>query len=104
MITKTKPFLCKSQLVLAFPFYLLMDLTSIPSPVLDIDECSAGKAVCSYNRRCINTFGSYYCKCQLGYELKYVSGRYDCVGKIQPMNFPSSFFLIPTACTFPVIA
>ncbi|XP_069626489.1 epidermal growth factor-like protein 6 [Haliaeetus albicilla] len=46
---------------------------------IDIDECSAGKAVCSYNRRCINTFGSYYCKCQLGYELKYVSGRYDCV-------------------------
>ncbi|XP_061315908.1 epidermal growth factor-like protein 6 isoform X2 [Pezoporus flaviventris] len=46
---------------------------------IDIDECSTGKAVCSRNRRCINTFGSYYCKCQLGYELKYVSGRYDCV-------------------------
>ncbi|KAM9566023.1 epidermal growth factor-like protein 6 isoform 1-T1 [Guaruba guarouba] len=47
---------------------------------IDIDECSStGKAVCSHNRRCINTFGSYYCKCQLGYELKYVSGRYDCV-------------------------
>ncbi|KAM9566026.1 epidermal growth factor-like protein 6 isoform 4-T4 [Guaruba guarouba] len=46
----------------------------------NIDECSStGKAVCSHNRRCINTFGSYYCKCQLGYELKYVSGRYDCV-------------------------
>uniref|UniRef100_A0A8B9FSY1 EGF like domain multiple 6 n=1 Tax=Amazona collaria TaxID=241587 RepID=A0A8B9FSY1_9PSIT len=47
---------------------------------IDIDECSStGKAVCSHNRRCINTFGSYYCKCQLGYELKFVSGRYDCV-------------------------
>ncbi|NWS71285.1 EGFL6 protein, partial [Crotophaga sulcirostris] len=46
---------------------------------IDVDECSAGKAVCSYNRRCINTFGSYYCKCQLGYELKYISGHYDCV-------------------------
>ncbi|NXT92258.1 EGFL6 protein, partial [Anhinga rufa] len=46
---------------------------------IDIDECSTGKAVCSYNRRCVNTFGSYYCKCQLGYELKYVSGHYDCV-------------------------
>uniref|UniRef100_A0A663M4C1 EGF like domain multiple 6 n=1 Tax=Athene cunicularia TaxID=194338 RepID=A0A663M4C1_ATHCN len=46
---------------------------------IDIDECSTGKAVCSYNRRCINTFGSFYCKCQLGYELKYVSNHYDCV-------------------------
>ncbi|XP_067152686.1 epidermal growth factor-like protein 6 isoform X1 [Apteryx mantelli] len=46
---------------------------------IDIDECSTGKALCSYNRRCINTFGSYYCKCQLGYELKYVNGHYNCV-------------------------
>ncbi|KAK4832248.1 hypothetical protein QYF61_021600 [Mycteria americana] len=69
----------RTQLVLAFLVHFLMDLTSIPSPALDIDECSTGKAVCSYNRRCVNTFGSYYCKCQLGYELKYISGRYDCV-------------------------
>uniref|UniRef100_A0A8D0G8W2 EGF like domain multiple 6 n=1 Tax=Sphenodon punctatus TaxID=8508 RepID=A0A8D0G8W2_SPHPU len=46
---------------------------------IDIDECSTGKAICSYNRRCVNTFGSYYCKCQIGYELKYVNCRYDCV-------------------------
>ncbi|XP_065599981.1 epidermal growth factor-like protein 6 isoform X2 [Cyrtonyx montezumae] len=46
---------------------------------IDIDECSTGRPVCSFNRRCINTFGSYYCKCQLGYELKYISGHYDCV-------------------------
>uniref|UniRef100_A0A8B9SC71 EGF like domain multiple 6 n=1 Tax=Apteryx owenii TaxID=8824 RepID=A0A8B9SC71_APTOW len=46
---------------------------------IDIDECSTGKALCSYNRKCINTFGSYYCKCQLGYELKYVNGHYNCV-------------------------
>ncbi|XP_071287252.1 epidermal growth factor-like protein 6 [Agelaius tricolor] len=45
---------------------------------IDIDECSTGKAVCSYNRRCVNTFGSFYCKCQQGYELKYTSGRYSC--------------------------
>lgn len=46
---------------------------------LDIDECASGKAVCPYNRRCVNTFGSYYCKCHIGFELKYGSGRYDCV-------------------------
>uniref|UniRef100_A0A669PMI1 EGF like domain multiple 6 n=1 Tax=Phasianus colchicus TaxID=9054 RepID=A0A669PMI1_PHACC len=45
----------------------------------NIDECSTGRAVCSFNRRCVNTFGSYYCKCRLGYELKYISGHYDCV-------------------------
>nr|XP_060473347.1 epidermal growth factor-like protein 6 isoform X3 [Panthera onca] len=45
----------------------------------DIDECASGKAVCPYNRRCVNTFGSYYCKCHVGFELKYVRGRYDCV-------------------------
>ncbi|XP_012370998.1 epidermal growth factor-like protein 6 [Octodon degus] len=46
---------------------------------LDIDECASEKAVCPYNRRCVNTFGSYYCKCHIGFELKYSSGRYDCV-------------------------
>ncbi|XP_045393519.1 epidermal growth factor-like protein 6 [Lemur catta] len=46
---------------------------------LDIDECVSGKAVCPYNRRCVNTFGSYYCKCHIGFELQYVNGRYDCV-------------------------
>ncbi|XP_042536446.1 epidermal growth factor-like protein 6 [Dipodomys spectabilis] len=46
---------------------------------LDVDECSSGKAACPRNRRCVNTFGSYYCKCHIGFELKYISGRYDCV-------------------------
>ncbi|XP_070145879.1 epidermal growth factor-like protein 6 [Ovis canadensis] len=46
---------------------------------LDIDECVSDKAFCPYNRRCVNTFGSYYCKCHVGFELKYISGRYDCV-------------------------
>ncbi|XP_066434167.1 epidermal growth factor-like protein 6 isoform X2 [Eleutherodactylus coqui] len=46
---------------------------------IDIDECATRKALCPLNRRCVNTFGSYYCKCQHGFELKYVNGRYDCV-------------------------
>ncbi|XP_072812211.1 epidermal growth factor-like protein 6 isoform X7 [Vicugna pacos] len=46
---------------------------------LDINECASDKAICPYNRRCVNTFGSYYCKCHVGFELKYISGRYDCV-------------------------
>uniref|UniRef100_A0A672SM68 EGF-like-domain, multiple 6 n=1 Tax=Sinocyclocheilus grahami TaxID=75366 RepID=A0A672SM68_SINGR len=45
----------------------------------DIDECATGKIQCPFNRQCTNTFGSYYCKCQTGYDLKYVNGKYDCV-------------------------
>lgn len=45
----------------------------------DIDECATGKNQCPFNRQCTNTFGSYYCKCQLGYDLRYISGKYDCV-------------------------
>uniref|UniRef100_A0A3B3V003 EGF-like-domain, multiple 6 n=1 Tax=Poecilia latipinna TaxID=48699 RepID=A0A3B3V003_9TELE len=46
---------------------------------VDIDECTTGKNLCPHNRQCVNTFGSYYCKCQNGYDLKYVNGKYDCV-------------------------
>ncbi|XP_051815218.1 epidermal growth factor-like protein 6 isoform X2 [Acanthochromis polyacanthus] len=46
---------------------------------VDIDECVTGKNLCPYNRQCVNTFGSYYCKCQDGYDLKYIDGKYDCV-------------------------
>ncbi|XP_072542812.1 epidermal growth factor-like protein 6 isoform X2 [Salminus brasiliensis] len=46
---------------------------------VDVDECVTGKNQCPYNRQCVNTFGSYYCKCQGGYDLKYINGKYDCV-------------------------
>lgn len=46
---------------------------------VDIDECVTGENLCPYNRQCVNTFGSYFCKCQEGYDLKYVEGKYDCV-------------------------
>ncbi|XP_041939384.1 epidermal growth factor-like protein 6 isoform X1 [Alosa sapidissima] len=46
---------------------------------VDIDECVTGQNLCPYNRRCVNTFGSYFCKCQNGFDLKYVDGKYDCV-------------------------
>ncbi|XP_029314869.1 epidermal growth factor-like protein 6 [Cottoperca gobio] len=46
---------------------------------VDIDECVTGRNLCPYNRQCVNTFGSYFCKCQDGYDLKYVDGKYDCV-------------------------
>lgn len=47
---------------------------------VDIDECVTGKHQCPYSRECVNTFGSYYCKCRAGYDLKYINGKYDCIG------------------------
>ncbi|XP_069487047.1 nephronectin isoform X2 [Ambystoma mexicanum] len=45
---------------------------------LDVDECSTGGAVCPRFRKCINTFGSYICKCHKGYDLIYIGGKYQC--------------------------
>ncbi|XP_074059756.1 adhesion G protein-coupled receptor E5 isoform X2 [Macrotis lagotis] len=36
----------------------------------DVDECSGPKAIsCGLNALCVNTFGSYHCKCSPGYAL-----------------------------------
>ncbi|XP_028830982.1 nephronectin a isoform X1 [Denticeps clupeoides] len=46
---------------------------------VDVDECAAGLAVCPRFRQCVNTFGSYICKCHEGFELQYVNGKYQCI-------------------------
>ena len=51
-------------------------LLSIP----DVDECAAGLAVCPRFRKCLNTFGSYICKCHDGFDLQYINGKYQCIG------------------------
>ncbi|XP_067300813.1 epidermal growth factor-like protein 6 isoform X2 [Pseudorasbora parva] len=56
-----------------------LQLGSDGKTCVDIDECATGKNQCPFNRQCTNTFGSYYCKCQEGYDLKYIDGKYDCV-------------------------
>ncbi|KAF7650150.1 hypothetical protein LDENG_00130450 [Lucifuga dentata] len=48
---------------------------------VDIDECVLGGSVCPRRRKCMNTFGSFVCKCQHGFKLMYVNGRYDCIDK-----------------------
>lgn len=44
---------------------------------LDIDECTSGLNVCPTASTCINTDGSYYCKCNEGY---FQSNSYSCSG------------------------
>ncbi|XP_011485445.2 nephronectin isoform X2 [Oryzias latipes] len=48
---------------------------------VDVDECVSGGGVCPRRRKCVNTFGSFICKCHLGFRLTYVNGRYTCLDK-----------------------
>ncbi|KAM9424696.1 nephronectin-like isoform 2-T2 [Pholidichthys leucotaenia] len=48
---------------------------------IDIDECALGGGVCPRRRKCMNTFGSFFCKCHLGFQLVYINGRYSCIDK-----------------------
>ncbi|KAM9477068.1 nephronectin a isoform 2-T2 [Clarias gariepinus] len=45
---------------------------------VDVDECATGRGVCPRFRKCINTFGSYICKCHDGFDLQYINGKYQC--------------------------
>ncbi|NXA52981.1 NPNT protein, partial [Nothocercus julius] len=44
----------------------------------DIDECATGRVICPRFRHCINTFGSYICRCHKGFDLMYIGGKYQC--------------------------
>ena len=44
----------------------------------DINECEESKELCEHN--CINTNGSYYCSCNLGYVLE--DNNSSCDGKL----------------------
>ncbi|KAM4710075.1 nephronectin isoform 2-T2 [Discoglossus pictus] len=61
---------------------------------VDVDECATGKASCPRFRKCVNTFGSYICKCHSGYDLVHAAGKYQCfdidecyTGQYQCSNF-----------------
>ncbi|XP_025934134.1 nephronectin isoform X3 [Apteryx rowi] len=45
---------------------------------VDIDECATGRVICPRFRHCINTFGSYICRCHKGFDLMYIGGKYQC--------------------------
>nr|XP_046236928.1 nephronectin-like isoform X3 [Scatophagus argus] len=48
---------------------------------VDINECVSSGGVCPHRRKCVNTFGSFVCKCHLGFKLTYINGRYTCIDK-----------------------
>uniref|UniRef100_A0A8C3JUJ3 Nephronectin n=2 Tax=Neoaves TaxID=3078114 RepID=A0A8C3JUJ3_9CHAR len=45
---------------------------------IDIDECATGRVICPRFRHCVNTFGSYICRCHKGFDLMYIGGKYQC--------------------------
>ncbi|XP_077156811.1 nephronectin isoform X14 [Paroedura picta] len=45
---------------------------------IDVDECATGRVTCPRFRKCVNTFGSYICKCHKGFDLMYIGGKYQC--------------------------
>ncbi|XP_053112699.1 nephronectin [Hemicordylus capensis] len=45
---------------------------------VDVDECATGRVTCPRFRKCVNTFGSYICKCHKGFDLMYIGGKYQC--------------------------
>jgi len=49
----------------------------------DVDECDTNPCI-GVNKQCVNTQGSYICRCATGYEVDLVSG--DCVSKYQALR------------------
>ncbi|XP_042668640.1 nephronectin isoform X2 [Centrocercus urophasianus] len=45
---------------------------------IDVDECATGRVICPRFRHCVNTFGSYMCRCHKGFDLMYIGGKYQC--------------------------
>ncbi|KAM5255306.1 nephronectin isoform 5-T5 [Ctenodactylus gundi] len=45
---------------------------------MDVDECATGRVSCPRFRQCVNTFGSYICRCHKGFDLMYIGGKYQC--------------------------
>uniref|UniRef100_A0A674A5W4 Nephronectin a n=1 Tax=Salmo trutta TaxID=8032 RepID=A0A674A5W4_SALTR len=65
---------------------------------VDVDECATGMATCPRFRQCINTFGSYICRCHEGFDLQYINGKYQCLdvdecssGQIQCSSFATCY-------------
>ncbi|KAJ0006127.1 hypothetical protein NQD34_013400 [Periophthalmus magnuspinnatus] len=47
----------------------------------DINECVSMPGVCPHRRKCVNTFGSFVCKCHFGFRLSFIDGLYSCIGQ-----------------------
>jgi hypothetical protein len=53
------------------------------SSAADINECAQNPLLCAF--RCVNTYGSYECKCPVGYVLR--EDRRMCKGELSTLKF-----------------
>ena len=49
---------------------------------IDVNECSKNNGECQHE--CLNTAGSYHCRCYNGFVIN-LDGR-NCTGKLQPLH------------------
>jgi len=56
--------------------------------IADVDECKVNNGGCCKNAKCVNTKGSYYCKCKRGY----VGDGYTCYKKKRYGLFERKFY------------
>ena len=67
---------CNSR-IYTFIHLLFMTLILCPIfPILDVDECDAANGGC--DQKCDDTYGSYVCSCNYGFEL--APDRHACNG------------------------
>lgn len=54
---------------------------------VDINECIDTVSVCSVENECQNTFGSYYCECNPGYQYNEETDSCDDIDECSPTGF-----------------
>lgn len=62
--------------------------------ITDINECLLGVDGCRYPSYCINTRGSYQCRCYRGFEMR----RGNCVGRSDQDIFLLTFLFFLNIC------
>lgn len=70
----------------------------------DINECTTGQPACGFDAECINTIGSYICKCPSGYSQDSISGHCTLIKKrcISDSDcFPNEKCIQPGQCVCP---
>ena len=58
-----------------------LQLDPVENDCVDIDECSAGLALCFNGRECVNTIGSYKCECPEGFRLSEDTGKCEDINE-----------------------